>query len=240
MYHLRDILILLCQKPPWHHQKNTTTITQKLQMHPQIATRLTFSFRHMISEAITSLKDRHGSSQPAIAKFVERKYRELLPPNFKKLLSIQLKKFVKSEKLTKVKNSYKISAPEKVVVKSARKIQPEATATRRAAAKKSNARGHGPSTNKRRANEKALKKMKRLSQVETPEALEKNSRGLVTTVKGSITGAKMKRLRQVKTPETLKKKNAASIPAKKIKLLPTPCLQNHQTLLGPIAKKTRK
>nr|XP_027127462.1 histone H1-like [Coffea arabica] len=142
----------------------------------------------MISEAITSLKDRHGSSQPAIAKFVERKYPELLPPNFKKLLSIQLKKF----------------------------IQPEATATRRAAAKKSNARGHGPSTNKRRANEKALKKMKRLSQVETPVALKKNSRGLVTTVKGSITGAKMKRLRQVKTPETLKNKNAASIPAKKI------------------------
>lgn len=67
----------------------------------------------MISEAITSLKDRHGSSQPAIAKFVERKHPELLPPNFKKLLSIQLKKFVKSEKLTKVKNSYKISAPKK-------------------------------------------------------------------------------------------------------------------------------
>ncbi|KAK4406966.1 Histone H1 [Sesamum angolense] len=53
----------------------------------------------MISEAITTMKDRTGSSQPAIAKFIEENYTKLLPPNFKKILSIQLKRFVKSEKL---------------------------------------------------------------------------------------------------------------------------------------------
>ncbi|KAL0420087.1 UNVERIFIED_CONTAM: Histone H1 [Sesamum radiatum] len=66
----------------------------------------------MISEAITTMKDRTGSSQPAIAKFIEENYTKLLPPNFKKILSIQLKRFVKSEKLVKVKNSYKVSAAE--------------------------------------------------------------------------------------------------------------------------------
>lgn len=63
----------------------------------------------MIKEAITSLKDRTGSSQPAIAKFVKEKYQGALPPNFKKLLPVQMKKFAKSEKLVKVKNSLKIA-----------------------------------------------------------------------------------------------------------------------------------
>ncbi|KAI7984712.1 hypothetical protein LOK49_LG14G00522 [Camellia lanceoleosa] len=54
------------------------------------------------------------ASQPAIAKFMEEKYSSLLPPNFKKMLSIQLKKFVKSEKLVKIKNSYEVSASENV------------------------------------------------------------------------------------------------------------------------------
>ncbi|KAK4717425.1 hypothetical protein R3W88_015763 [Solanum pinnatisectum] len=94
----------------------------------------------MITEAITSLKDRNGTSQPAIAKFMEAKYKEFLPPNFKKLLSVQLKKFVESEKLFKINNSYKISA----------NLQKE--------------------------------KMKRLSQVKTPEALKKN----VSTTPGKM------------------------------------------------------
>ncbi|KAL2510506.1 Histone H1.2 [Abeliophyllum distichum] len=60
------------------------------------------------------MKDRTGSSQPAIAKFIEENYTSNLPTNFKKILSAQLKRFVKSEKLVKVKNSYKISPSEKV------------------------------------------------------------------------------------------------------------------------------
>ena len=69
----------------------------------------------MITEAITTLKDRTGSSQPAIARFIEEKYKKSsLPSNFKKVLSVQLKKFVKSERLVKCKNSYKISSTEKL------------------------------------------------------------------------------------------------------------------------------
>ncbi|XP_060174681.1 histone H1-like isoform X2 [Lycium barbarum] len=131
-------------------------------------------YLQMITEAITSLKDRSGSSQPAIAKFIEAKYKESLPPNFKKILSVQLKKYVKSEKLFKINNSYKISAnsqKDKTV-----KNGVEKTA-----------------------------KMKRLSQVKTPEALKKN----VSTAAGKTDG-KMKRLSQVKTPDRLKKTKAVT------------------------------
>ncbi|KAH0657383.1 hypothetical protein KY289_026131 [Solanum tuberosum] len=126
----------------------------------------------MITEAITSLKDRNGTSQPAIAKFMEAKHKEFLPPNFKKLLSVQLKKFVESEKLFKINNSYKISA----------NLQKE--------------------------------KMKRLSQVKTPEALKKN---VSTTPAAGKTDGKMKRLSQVKTPERLKKTKVVT--PKKLKAL---------------------
>ncbi|KAK6785792.1 hypothetical protein RDI58_014317 [Solanum bulbocastanum] len=55
-------------------------------------------------------------------------------------------------------------------------------------------------------------KMKRLSQVKTPEALKKN----VSTTPGKTDG-KMKRSSQVKTPERLKKTRAAT--PKKLKYL---------------------
>lgn len=62
----------------------------------------------MIGDAIMALKERTGSSQYAIAKFIEEKHRAHLPPNFKKMLLIQLKKLVAAEKLVKIKNSFKI------------------------------------------------------------------------------------------------------------------------------------
>jgi len=62
----------------------------------------------MISEAITSLKERTGSSQYAIAKFLEDKHKDKLPSNFRKMLLVQLKKLAAAGKLTKVKNSYKV------------------------------------------------------------------------------------------------------------------------------------
>ncbi|KAL3531512.1 hypothetical protein ACH5RR_010834 [Cinchona calisaya] len=175
----------------------------------------------MLSEAITSLKDRSGSSQPAIAKFVEGEYRKSLPPNFKKVLSIQLKKFVKSEKLIKIKNSYKVSPSEKgkLVAKSAKKSlgAPRKNVT----------------DNKRKANEKA-RKMKRLSEVKTPETLKRKSSVLVATnVKGSVTGAKMKRLSQVKTPEALK----VSVKMNKLASNSTTTTKSSSR---PVSKKARK
>ena len=110
----------------------------------------------MISEAITEMKDRSGSSQPAIAKLMEEHYAKQLPPNFKKNLSIQLKRLVKSDKLVKVKNSYKISAAEKA--KKTAKAAPE------------------KASSKEKKDVEKAKKTKRLSQVKTPEALKKKSK----------------------------------------------------------------
>jgi len=65
-------------------------------------------YEEMVADAISSLKDRTGSSLPAIVKFVDTKYSKDLPENWKKLLSVQLKRLVESGKLTKVKASYKL------------------------------------------------------------------------------------------------------------------------------------
>ncbi|KAI7992069.1 hypothetical protein LOK49_LG12G01019 [Camellia lanceoleosa] len=132
----------------------TTTTNPSSTPHPP--------YLQMISEAISSLKDRTGSSQPAIAKFMEEKYSSLLPPNFKKMLSIQLKKFVKSEKLVKIKNSYKVSASENVKLVAAAAAasikESEKKKTDKAVVKKNG------------------EKTKRLSQVKTPEALKKKKK----------------------------------------------------------------
>ncbi|XP_047320436.1 histone H1-like [Impatiens glandulifera] len=55
----------------------------------------------------------NGSSQYAITKFIEEKQKQL-PPNFKKLLLVQLKKLVSTSKLVKVKASFKLPAQSKV------------------------------------------------------------------------------------------------------------------------------
>ncbi|GMH29230.1 hypothetical protein Nepgr_031073 [Nepenthes gracilis] len=67
----------------------------------------------MIKEALISLKERTGSSHYAIAKHMEEQQKVALPSNFRKLLSVQLKKLVASGKLVKVKNSFKIPPLEK-------------------------------------------------------------------------------------------------------------------------------
>ncbi|PWA62176.1 histone H1 [Artemisia annua] len=71
-------------------------------------------YLEMISDAIVMLKERNGSSQYAIGKFIQDKYKDL-PVNFKKMLLNQLKKLVASGKLVKVKVSYKLSSAAKTV-----------------------------------------------------------------------------------------------------------------------------
>ncbi|KAH7517012.1 hypothetical protein FEM48_Zijuj09G0016800 [Ziziphus jujuba var. spinosa] len=158
----------------------------------------------MISDALSTLKDRTGSSQPAIAKFIEAKYKEHLPPNFQKILSVQLKKFVKSERLVKVKNSFKISSTEKLkfAIKEARNKE---TTTKSTPTPKEKVA--------KKISDKGLK-TKRLSQVKTPEALKKANKGSDKKNKRPVVDGKIKRLSQVKTPEGLKKKKN-STPAKR-------------------------
>lgn len=78
----------------------------------------------MISDAIMTLKERNGSSQYAIGKFIQDKHKDHLPVNFKKMLLIQLKKLVATDKLVKVKASYNLPSAAKTVA--ATKLKKEA------------------------------------------------------------------------------------------------------------------
>ena len=55
----------------------------------------------IIKEAITSLKDRNGSSNQSIRKFVASKY-PTLPANWEKVLGLQLRRLTESGKIVKV------------------------------------------------------------------------------------------------------------------------------------------
>jgi len=93
----------------------------------------------MIKAAISSLKERTGSSVQAITKYVEANYK--LPDNFKKVLSNQLKKLAAEGKLVKVKASYKLGdalkkAPKKPKAKKAKAAKKPAAKKPKKAAKK--------------------------------------------------------------------------------------------------------
>jgi histone H1/5 len=78
----------------------------------------------MVKEAIGSLKERTGSSQHAIAKYLEEVYKTGLPPNFKKILSVRLRNMAKQGKVYKVKNSFKLSEELKKPMMIRRKAAP--------------------------------------------------------------------------------------------------------------------
>tara|TARA_B100000768_G_C11283001_1_gene379830 strand:+ start:2264 stop:2752 length:489 start_codon:yes stop_codon:yes gene_type:complete len=107
------------------------TMPPKASAHPK--------YEDMVKAAILALKDRNGSSVPAIAKYLAANYK--LPDNFKKILSTQLKNLVKSGKLLKVKASYKLGealkkAPKKPKKKAAPKKKKAAKKPKKKAAKK--------------------------------------------------------------------------------------------------------
>ncbi|KAJ9567355.1 hypothetical protein OSB04_003321 [Centaurea solstitialis] len=98
----------------------------------------------MIKEAILALKEKSGSSQYAIAKFVEEKNKNL-PANFKKVLLVQLKRLVADGKLVKVKASFKLPAakvPASVAPAKKKSVvkKPKASAKPKPAAKKAPAK----------------------------------------------------------------------------------------------------
>ncbi|CAH8339735.1 unnamed protein product [Eruca vesicaria subsp. sativa] len=83
------------------------------------------TYEEMIKDAIVSLKERTGSSQYAIQKFIEEKHK-VLSPSFRKLLLLNLKRLVASEKLVKVKASFKIPS-----AKSSASSSPKAVADKK-------------------------------------------------------------------------------------------------------------
>ncbi|KAI5398313.1 hypothetical protein KIW84_063916 [Lathyrus oleraceus] len=70
------------------------------------------TYKETIKDAIVSLKEKNGSSQYAIVKFIKEKQKQL-PGNFKKLLLQNLKKNVAFGKPAEVKGSFKLSAAAK-------------------------------------------------------------------------------------------------------------------------------
>ncbi|PWA50647.1 PB1 domain, RWP-RK domain protein [Artemisia annua] len=81
------------------HSKASKSLTPR--KHPP--------YLKMVSDAIVTLKERNGSSQYAIGKFIQDKYKDL-PTNFKKRLLNQLKKLVASDKLVKPASKAKPAA----------------------------------------------------------------------------------------------------------------------------------
>ncbi|KAI3934605.1 hypothetical protein MKW92_024796, partial [Papaver armeniacum] len=61
----------------------------------------------LIIEAIANLKERNGSNRTSIATYIEDHY--CAPPNFRRILSEKLKRFIASGKLVKVNRNYRIA-----------------------------------------------------------------------------------------------------------------------------------
>eukprot|EP01025_Chloroclados_australasicus_P018621 TRINITY_DN1986_c0_g1_i4.p3 TRINITY_DN1986_c0_g1~~TRINITY_DN1986_c0_g1_i4.p3 ORF type:complete len:179 (+),score=28.67 TRINITY_DN1986_c0_g1_i4:287-823(+) len=96
--------------------QNKTTSRKPAHVHPPYET--------MVAEALTSLKERTGSSSIAIGKYMAAKRDWDLPENFTKQLSIQLKRMVTDGKLKKVKASYKLGDAMKAKVAKEGKAAP--------------------------------------------------------------------------------------------------------------------
>uniref|UniRef100_A0A1D1YXV8 Histone H1 n=1 Tax=Anthurium amnicola TaxID=1678845 RepID=A0A1D1YXV8_9ARAE len=73
------------------------------------------TYFQMIKEAISALNEKGGSSPHAISKYMEEKYKSVLPSNFRKMLTVQLRNCVAKGKLVKVKGSFKLSEAGKKV-----------------------------------------------------------------------------------------------------------------------------
>ena len=120
------------------------TMPPKASAHPK--------YEDMVKAAILALKDRNGSSVPAIAKYLAANYK--LPDNFKKILSTQLKNLVKSGKLLKVKASYKLG---EALKKAPKKPKKKAAPKKKKAAKKPKKAAKNP----KKAAKKPAKKPKK-------------------------------------------------------------------------------
>ena len=156
LYFLRRIVR---NGPSFHGAPSTTNQPAKM---PPKATPAHPKYEDMVKAAILALKDRNGSSVPAIAKYLGSNFK--LPGNFKKILSTQLKNLVKSGKLLKVKASYKLGealkkAPKKPKKKAApKKKKPKAKKAKKPKAKKAKKPKAKKAPKKKAAKKKAPKK----------------------------------------------------------------------------------
>ncbi|GMI79186.1 Histone 1.2 [Hibiscus trionum] len=167
-------------------------------------------FLDMISDAILSLKERTGSSQFAIAKFIEEKYKQL-PSNFRKLLLVQLKKFVASGKLVKVKASYKLP-PTSAVAKKPAAAKPKAATSATVKSK--------PKVVKAAAKTKVATPVKAKAKVAAKPKAKAKTKAVTKPVKAAKTAKTSTSAKKVKSPAkkkavVAKKPKSVKSPAKK-------------------------
>lgn len=121
----------------------------------------------MIKEAILSQDGgKVGASPYAIAKHMGEKHRDVLPPNYRKVLAVQLRGFAAKGRLVKVKASFKLAAAEERKPSAAAKAKKKASAgmakRKRAAApakKKPAAAASAPSREARKVRAKRARKV---------------------------------------------------------------------------------
>nr|CCP19645.1 histone H1 subtype 7 [Vavilovia formosa] len=157
------------------------------------------TFAEMITEAITSLKERTGSSQYAITKFIEEKHKDL-PPTYRKLVLLQLKKSVAFGKFVKVKSSFKL-APAAAKTAPAKTLA--ATKPSAKAATKPKAKAAVKPKAKATAKPKAVAKPKAKSVKATPV---KKAAAKKVVKKAKSVKSPAKKVKSVKTPVKKAKK----------------------------------
>jgi histone H1/5 len=105
------------KKSPSNTKKNPTPSTPKQSTTPGSATKKTpgsapknkVSYIQMVHDAIIAMKDRTGSSQIAILKYILAHNPDIDNPRLKQRLLLTLKAGVSSNRLQKIKASYKIN-----------------------------------------------------------------------------------------------------------------------------------
>lgn len=169
----------------------------------------------MITEAIVSLKERTGSSQVAIAKFIEEKQKANLPSNFRNLLLVQLKRLVANEKLVKVKNSFKLPPRSLSTTTSAVAVKKPKPATEK---KKSvSAKTAKPKTDGKKKPAVASKAKTTKPEAKKSTAAAKSKKPAKPAVKKTAAATKAK-----KTTKPEAKKAVAATKAKKPKTITSP------------------
>lgn len=161
----------------------------------------------LITEALVALKERTGSSHYAIAKHIEeqQKVRDL-PPNFKKVLSIQLKRFVASGKLVKIKNSFKLppaaGKTSLATAPAAEKPKPKPKAKERAATKKEAAKPKAKTTPKKKeaAKPKAVSVKQKPKVAAAKPRMKKDKAEKPRSVAKKAESAKAKKSKSVRSP----------------------------------------
>ena len=100
-----DSLVTATNRTPESESKKTPGSSKK-----SAGLSASMTYVQLVHDAIVAMKDRTGSSQIAIQKYILGKHPELECPHFKSRVNQAVKTGVKNERFQKIKASYKISA----------------------------------------------------------------------------------------------------------------------------------